>query len=154
MKHIIKSIKKTYNLYKSPLQRGDLLEFKQTNWIIIGIEEVSITYSQLEIVYTCQNTSEKILYQPDTFNPAEYKTVDIVARIRTGKEHILKKIQLGKLVWIEGKPYQSVGYTDVSIEYTDIVVSFLGRPIRPIPFKEVKAKLLEERKKALNLQLI
>lgn len=154
MKRIIKSIKKTYNLYKQPLQIGDLMEFKKENWIIIGIEEVSITYSQLEIIYTCQNTAEKILYQPDTFNLGEYKTVDIVARIRTGKEHILKKIQLGKLVWIEDKPYQSVGYTDVSIEFTDVVVSFLGRPVRPIPVKEVKAKLLEERKKALNLQLI
>lgn len=154
MKHIIKSIKKTFNLYKQPLRIGDLMEFEQKNWIVIGIETVAIIYSQLEIVYTCQNTAEKMLYQSETFNPAEYKTVDIVARIRTGKEHILKKIQLGKLVWIEGKPYQSVGYTDVSIEYTDIVVSFLGRPIRPISAKEVKAKLLHERKKAINLQLI
>jgi hypothetical protein len=54
----------------------------------------------------------------------------------------------------DGNPYQSIEYTDVEIKHTDVVVSFLARPIRPIPRKEAKAKLRNERMKKLKLEIL
>ncbi|WP_238810560.1 hypothetical protein [Bacillus velezensis] len=152
MKHIIKSLEKAYRLYKQPHKIGDLIEFQQKQWIIIGIEAVSIDLNKLRVIYTVQNAEEVYAYQPPISDSG--KTVEIIARVRTGKEAILEKIQVGRLVWIDNKPYQSVGFIDIDIEFTDVVITFLGRPVRPIPIKEVRAKVLNERKKKLNLQVL
>lgn len=152
MKHIIKSLEKTYRLYKQPHKIGDFIEFQQKQWIIIGIEGVSIDLNKLKVIYTIQNVEEAYVYQPPISDSG--KTVEIIARIRTGKEAILEKIQVGRLVWIDNKPYQSVGFIDIDIEFTDVVITLIGRPVRPIPIKEVRAKVINERKKKLNLQVL
>lgn len=152
MKHIIKSLGKTYRLYKQPHKIGDFIEFQQKQWIIIGIEGVSIDLNKLKVIYTIQNVEEAYVYHPPISDSG--KTVEIIARIRTGKEAILEKIQVGRLVWIDNKPYQSVGFIDIDIEFTDVVITLIGRPVRPIPIKEVRAKVINERKKKLNLQVL
>lgn len=147
MKDLIASIKRTTPLYRPPARIGDVLDGK---WLVIGIQDIDITYSRLEITYVCQNLEQDFVYQPAASKGDELREFEL--RIKTGKEHILKRIALGKLVWYQKKmPFQTVEFTDVYIQYTDIVVSFLARPIRPVSRKEAKAKLLDERRKKLNL---
>jgi hypothetical protein len=149
MKDLIVSIRRTTQLYRPPARIGDVLDGK---WLIIGIQDIDITYSRLEITYVCQNLEQDFVYQTATSKGDELREFEL--RIKTGKEHILKRIALGKLVWYKNTmPFQTVEYTDVNIKFTDIVVSFLARPIRPVARKEAKAKLLSEKRKKLNLTI-
>jgi hypothetical protein len=154
MNNLIKSIKRTTRLYRQPSRIGEVFENNGINWLIIGIQSVEITYSQLEISYICQNLDMDFVYQPSTTFKND-NLVEFYLTIKTGKEHVLKTITLGHMFRDKGgNPYQSIEYTGVEIKYTDVVVSFLARPIRPIARKEAKVKLLNERKKQLNLSIV
>lgn len=154
MDNLIKSIKQTTKLYRQPSRIGDVIEYNNEQWLIIGIQDVQMVYSRLEILYVCQNLNEDFLYQPSSPSKGD-NLIEFEITIKTGKEHVLERITLGRMFRdINNKPYQSIEYTDVSIKFTDVVVSFLARPIRPIARKEAKAKLLNERKKKLNLSLV
>ena len=153
LKNLISSIRQTTRLYKQPSRIGDVLEVKNSLYLIIGIQDVQIAYSKLEIIYVCQKLDVEYLYQPSV-DYGENLT-EFVETIRAGKEGLLKSITLGHIFFdSEDRPYQSVEFTDVQIEYTDIKVSFLARPIRPVARKEAKSRLLNERKRKLNLTLV
>lgn len=156
MQNLIRTLKKTTRLYKQPSRIGDVLEYQNEMYLIIGIQNVQIIYSKLEITYVCQNLHEKIFSQPSlTKSEHETQLTHFYQVIKTGKEHVLKEIMLGKLFFGEDRnPYQTVEFTDVEIEYTDIKVSFLAKPIRPVARKEAKAKLVGEKKKRLNLAVV
>ncbi|MGG3919637.1 hypothetical protein ABEV38_13625 [Parageobacillus thermoglucosidasius] len=51
MRNLIKTIKMTTMLYRQPRRIGDVIEYQGEIWLIIGIQWVAITYSQLEIEY-------------------------------------------------------------------------------------------------------
>ncbi|TWM23244.1 hypothetical protein CHCC15087_3803 [Bacillus licheniformis] len=106
----------------------------------------------MKVIYTIQNAEESYVYPPE-FNRSN-QTFAFEKRIRTGKKPVLETIQPGRVFWVKGKPYQSIGFTDISIEFTDIVIGFEGRLVQPIPTKEVRGKVLNERKKKLNLQVL
>ncbi|WP_121616628.1 hypothetical protein [Virgibacillus halodenitrificans] len=153
MNNLIKSIRKTTKLYCQPSRIGDVIEYNGEHWLVIGIQDVQIKYSRLEIVYVCQNLELDFTYQPSS--PSKDKLVHFELSIKTGKEHILKDITLGRLVRDKNnRPYQTIEYTDIEIKHTDIVVSFLARPINPVSRKEAKERLLNERKKKLDLTLL
>ena len=156
MQNLIRTFKERTRLYKQPLRIGDIFERQNQMYLIIGIQNVEIIYSNLEVTYVCQNLNEEFVYQPQ-ITKTEYETqlAQFYQVIKTGKEHVLKEIMLGKLfLGKDGNRYQTVEFTDVEIEYTDIKVSFLAKPIRPISRKEAKAKLINEKKKRLSLTLI
>lgn len=155
MKKLIKTIKVTTMLYRQPRRIGDVIEYQGKMRLIIGIQWVAITYSQLEIEYVCQNLEQDFAYPYPSANP--HKSDDLrefFITIKTGKEYVLEHIRLGKMFWYHDIPFQTIEYTDVEIQFTDIIVSFLARPIRPVARKEAKAKLIHEKKKKLQLSLI
>ncbi|PGK51679.1 hypothetical protein CN918_28195 [Priestia megaterium] len=152
MENLIKSIRRTTQLYRQPSRVGDVIEHNNEHWLIIGIQDIKIIYSRLDILYVCQNLELDFLYQPATNKGDDLREFEMA--IRTGKEHLLEKINLGRIFWYNKMPFQSVEYIDVEIKYTDVVISFLARPIRPVSQKEAKAKLLSEKKKKLNLSLL
>jgi hypothetical protein len=153
MRDLIKTIKVSTMLYRQPHRIGDVIEYQGKMWIVIGIQWVSIVFGQLQIDYVCQNLEQDFVYQSASSNKGD-DLREFSITIQTGKEHVLEDVRLGRLFWYHDMPFQSVEYTDVEIQFTDIIVSFLARPIRPISRKEAKAKLIHEKKKRLNLTLI
>lgn len=154
LKELIRSIVVTTKLYRQPHRVGDVLESNDTSWLVIGIQNVEIIYSRLKITYICQNLNMDYVYQPSTPTKND-KLVEFYITIRTGKEHILETVSLGRMFKDKNNnPYQSIEYTDVEIKHTDVVVSVLARPIRPIPRKEAKAKLRNEKIKKLKLEIL
>ncbi|GAB6423093.1 hypothetical protein bcgnr5372_27480 [Bacillus luti] len=152
MKDIIKTVVQTSKLYRQPTRIGEVIEKENIHWLVIGIQDVKIEFDRLEIRYVCQNLDKDLVYQPPLPKGDELREFE--TRIKTGKEHVLERIGLGRLFWYNNMPFQSVEYTDVEVQFTDVVVSFLGRPIRPVARKEAKARLLSEKKKKLNLTLL
>lgn len=154
LKDLIRSISRTTKLYRQPLRIGDVFEHNKINWLIIGIQSVDIIYAQLKISYICQNLDMDYVYQPSKPTQND-KLVEFYLTVKTGKEHVLETITLGRMFRdINNHPYQSIEYTDVEIKHTDIVVSFLAKPIRPLGRKEAKAKLKNERMKKLKLEVL
>ncbi|WP_044893270.1 hypothetical protein [Bacillus alveayuensis] len=153
MRNLIKTIKVSTMLYRQPHRIGDVIEYQGKMWLIIGIQWVSITYSQLEIEYVCQNLEQDFAYPPTTPHKGD-DLREFFITIKTGKEYVLEHVRLGRIFWYNDMPFQTIEYTDIEIQFTDIIVSFLARPIRPVARKEAKAKLIHEKKKKLKLSLI
>lgn len=152
MEHIIDSVLKTYNLYKQPHNIGDLLEVQGKQWIIIAIESIAIRFDKIHVIYTIQNAEDSYVIPPRLENKGETEEAEI--RIQTGKEPVIEKIQPGRLVYIAGEPYQSIGFTDIKIDFTDIIIGFECRLLHPIPMKEVRAIVREEKRKKLKLEIL
>ncbi|WP_374723682.1 hypothetical protein [Calidifontibacillus erzurumensis] len=150
MRDLIKTIKVSTMLYRQPYRIGDVIEDQGKMWLIIGIQWVAIVYGELQITYICQDLELDYIYPPaNTKYRDDLREFSLT--IPTGKEHVLENIRLGRLFWYNDMPFQTVEYTDVEIQFTDIVVSFLARPIRPISRKEAKAKLIHEKKKKITI---
>jgi hypothetical protein len=153
MRDLIQTIKVTTMLYRQPYRIGDVFEYQGKMWLVIGIQWVSIVYGKLQIDYVCQNLEQEYVYPAATPRKGD-DLREFFITIKTGKEHVLEDVRLGRLFWYNDMPFQTVEYTDVEIQFTDIIVSFLARPIRPISRKEAKAKLIHEKRKKLNLTLL
>lgn len=153
MRDLIRTIKVSTRLYRQPFRIGDVIEDRGKMWIVIGIQWVDIIYSELEITYIVQDLQQDYIYPPahDKYHDG---LKEFYITIPTGKEHVLESVRLGRLFWYNDMPFQSVEYTDVEVRFTDIVVSFLARPIRPISRKEAKTKLIHEKKKKLKLTIL
>lgn len=152
---IIKPIEVKTKLFKQPYRIGDILEDKGKKWVIIGIQNVSIIYNMLKICYICQDLNAEVIY-PYTWRRKENNDeMEFIIRLKMGDDdRRWENIGFGMLFWHEGMPYRMVDYTDVEIEYTDVLVSVLTRPIRPLSREELRRKRIQEKKKGLNLGVV
>lgn len=154
MNELITTVRSTTRLYKQPKRIGDVIDVKDKDYLIIGIQDIRVLYGKtLEIFYMCQSLDVEHVFQPEMV-VSHNNFVELELVIPTGKEkEYLKRIELGRMVLSEGRPYQTIEYTDVELKFTDVVISFLARPIKPVSQKEEKAKLLNEKKKRLSLSV-
>ena len=153
---LITTVRSRIRLYKQPHRIGDVIDVDNMNFLIIGIQDIRLVLgSQLEIYYVCQSLEMDHAYQPMQTVPHD-NFIELELMIPTGKERdYLKRIELGRLIWSEeGWPYQTIEYTDVELKFTDLVISFLARPIKPVSQKEARARLRNEKKKRLNLSVL
>ncbi|KIL79548.1 hypothetical protein SD77_2002 [Bacillus badius] len=121
--------------------------------MVIGIERFEVLYNtKLKVWYTCQNLSEtdyvtrKKAYQEPFQLEAEVKLKYDDERIRT-------RAQLGTVHFMEGEFYKIMEYTDIELNGTDLLLSFIVKPLYPVDRKEAKAKLLDSRKRKLQLEV-
>lgn len=149
MDSLIMVLQQTTRLYKSPNRKGDILEYKGSSYLIIGIESIEIYYSKLKVSYICQNISADIAYK---YTPEPQLNLrEFYQKIYEKDDYDLLKLRLGKHFYYEGKSYQVREYTDIEFEHTDLVISFYAAKIHPIPHKEAKSLYRTERKKKLSL---
>lgn len=79
--------------------------------------------------------------------------IEFEARDKFDSER-LAKLQLGTVTGYKDALYKVIEYTEIEFVGTDMKLSFLARPIYPIDRKQAKSKLLNERRKKLNLELV
>ncbi|PPQ49086.1 hypothetical protein C5G87_06840 [Paenibacillus peoriae] len=151
MEKLITTIVCTFRLFKQPRKIGDT--FKPNDIgdpvLVIGIEKYELRGERLIVWYTCQRLNHEAPkhsnYKRPTYNAVEG---EVKAKY---DEPDLEKYQPGKTVWIREQLYKIQEYTEIALKGTDLVISFMARPIYPVSQKEVKEKLFGERRKKLKV---
>ncbi|WP_199425786.1 hypothetical protein [Thermaerobacillus caldiproteolyticus] len=151
MSSLIGTANMEYRLFRQPHKLGDVIEINDKMLLIIGIQRFELWGHRLQVWYTCQNlqntsyVSKKKAYKQPFQLHAEM-------RVRYDDER-LEKAKLGTVHKINGEYYQIMEYTDITIEGTDLIISFTVKPVYPLDRKEAKAKYVYERKKKLKLEV-
>ncbi|PGK52381.1 hypothetical protein CN918_31855 [Priestia megaterium] len=152
MNNLFKSIRQTTRLYKQPARIGDVIEHRQKRWVVISIQEIKILHGQLSVLYICQNLEEENMMVPT--RPSTPKPFQLKAMIQTGIEKNVSQLPLGRMVWHENRPYQCTEYLDITIDFTDIIITFAAKPLYPISTELAKEKLKDHHKKKIKLSIV
>jgi len=152
VRHLIRTVKMEYRLFRQPHRLGDILELQDRMFLIIGIQRFELRGYCLQIWYTCQDLQNiSYISKRKAYNPPFQ--LEATMRVRYDDRR-LEKAKLGTIHQINGEYYQIMEYTDITIEGVDFVISFFVKPVYPIDRKEAKAKYLYERKKKLKLEVL
>lgn len=155
-KELFKSVTANIRLYKQPKRIGETITVEKKTFLIIAIQNIKIRTQSIYITYVCQDLETNFVPQLQRNDPSDTNR-EFYMIFPTGKiADALKKVELGKLFFDKeyGLPYQTTEYTDIEFMHTDVKVSFLARPIRPISQKEAKAKWREEKKRSMKLEVL
>ncbi|WP_152080562.1 hypothetical protein [Sporolactobacillus terrae] len=79
---------------------------------------------------------------------------EVVARCKFDDDRLKEATTLGRVFRLEGSWVKAIEYSDIEIDGTDIEVSFYVKPVFPISRKEARAKLFDERRKKLRIELV
>lgn len=158
---LITSFQKKFKLFKPPNRIGDIIEYDDTEYLIIGIEKVVLSQHCLLVTYTCQNLT--IFHTvPPTVNINDdmvefYSDVDIT-KLYDDKDWLFKQRDnlnsIGRVFEHKNNYYRSMTYTDLEFNFTTLRVSILAQIIRPMTVESSKKYLLNHKKKKIGLSLI
>ncbi|ANS52164.1 hypothetical protein BM86_17640 [Bacillus thuringiensis] len=149
MGRLITSIKQTTKLFRVPQGIGEIMEYKERMYLIIGIENFKIIGHQLSIWYTVQDLeNHNFISRQTTF--MEHGLEECYVQYKYDDN--FENIQLGRTFTCEGERYKILEYTDIVLKGTDIEVSFMATKVLPVDRKEVKMRYVAEKKKKLAIE--
>ncbi|QYK61824.1 hypothetical protein [Paenibacillus sp. S25] len=151
MERLITTIRCVFRLFKQPHKIGATFTLSGTSepMLVIGIEKYELWHDQIIIWYTCQRLDHEAPTKMVNRKPRNY----VVELEIEGKydDVELKRYGLGSTILNRGQYYKIQEYTEIALRGTDLVISFMARPIYPVGQKEVKEKLFGERRKKLKI---
>ncbi|MCG7406754.1 hypothetical protein MH117_04930 [Paenibacillus sp. ACRRX] len=148
---MIMTLKSCTKLFRQPNKVGDVIESNGGTYLVLGIERYELYGDQITIWYTIQDLKQKDYVSP--YKP--YTAVlqeQFVYEDKYNSEKF-KKIQLGEIHFYKNEYYKILEFTGIKFNGTDMEISFLARPVYPLDQKQAKAKLLNERRKKLKLEV-
>jgi|SRR5690625_2284081 len=162
MVKLIRSLEKEFNFFKQPERIGDIIDYKDHSYLIIGIECVRFYGRKLRVMYTCQRLDMAHALQPEVQPFDNYKTfyanVDVKKHyddadsiFSSNRENLLK---IGRVFEFEGHYYRWITYTDLEFEFTTLKVSGLAQPVYPVTTSQARRTLMDHKRKKLDLALI
>lgn len=154
LKSPIRVLKIRTKLFKHPKRIGEILEYDDKIYLIIGINEYELYGQYLTIWYTCQNLNQKDYLDSDhVWTPVEHWH-EAHVRCKYDDHRMKNSTTLGHVFKLEGSWYKAIEYSDIEVDGTDIDISFYIKPVFPISRKEARAKLFHERRKKLQIELV
>ncbi|PGD26776.1 hypothetical protein COM32_12795 [Bacillus pseudomycoides] len=151
MSRLITSIKQTTKLFRAPQRIGEITEYKNKPYLIIGIENFKIIGNQISVWYTVQDLENHNFISKHTANP-EYGLEEACVQYKYDAN--FEHVQLGRTFTCEGERYKILEYTDIVLKGTDIEVSFSVSKVLPVDRKTVKSRYLTEKKKKLAIEIV
>ncbi|PFX43531.1 hypothetical protein COL32_14470 [Bacillus pseudomycoides] len=152
MSRLITSIKSTIQLFRAPKKIGEIMEYQERLYLIIGIEHFKVYGNQLSIWYTVQNL-EKHDFISKRFASPIHGLEEMIIQYKYNDKR-LEGIQLGRTIPYKNEQYKIVEYTDIVLKGTDIEISFMASKVIPIDRKEAKTRYFIEKKKKLEVDVI
>ncbi|HDX9577660.1 TPA: hypothetical protein ROX88_001157 [Bacillus pseudomycoides] len=152
MSRLITSIKSTITLFRAPKRIGEIIEYQQRLYLIIGIEHFKVYGQQLSLWYTVQNLENHDFISKQPTYP-EHGLEEMYIQYKYDDKR-LDHLQLGRTLPYNEEQYKIVEYTDILLNGTDIEVSFLVKKVIPINRKEAKIRYFTEKKKKLAIDIL
>lgn len=151
MSLLITSIKQTTKLFRAPQRIGEIMEYKERMYLIIGIENFKIIGHQLSIWYTVQDLENHDFISKQTDFP-EHGLEECYVQYKYDDN--FEDIQLGRTFTCEGERYKILEYTDIVLKGTDIEVSFMASKVLPVNRKAAKTRYVAEKRKKLAIEIV
>lgn len=152
MKRLIRTIRCRYKFFKQPDQVGDVIEMKGENLLIIGIEKFKLFQNEIIIWFTCQNLDLNDYVSAHPTIASGVGEVELENQMKYDDER-WDDYTLGSTFVVEGNRYKLIEYTKIKLKSTDLYISATAKRIYPINRKEAKARLFDERRKKLRLEV-
>lgn len=162
-KKLIISLIKTFKLFKPPDRIGDIIDYENNSYLIIGIEKVRFFGSSLRVRYTCQNLSVLHALPTRQINNYSSNYTEFYASIDT-KDYLetdwfTRKnrdnlVRIGGAFEHGGDYYRWITYSDLKFDFTTLEISTLAEPIYPVDQKTARTKLISSKRKKLELEVI
>lgn len=153
LKDVIVTIRTRTKLFRQPRKIGDVFEHNGNNMLVIGIERFEVAYQQLTVWYTCQNIN-KTDYVSKRKAYKQGFEIEVVVKLKYDNENFKDRLYIGSVHFIKGQHYKLIEYTGLELDGTDIKATFAAKPIHPLDRKEAKAKLIDVKRKKLQLELV
>lgn len=163
---MISTIKHTYNFFKQPHRIGDVIDYEGKMFYVIGIENIrfGLSAKKIQVQYTVQEmhtdyVDRSIHYlSSDEFEFVQVVSVDDLKKRLDPWEgettRPLSKCRPGQSFTFEGERYKIIEYTDIEVDSMDFKITLAARLVNPVSRKELKARLLKERKIRAGLSLL
>lgn len=152
MEGIIRTIIMKYKLFKNPRRIGEVFEFDEKLYLIIGIEHFTLFGDILKVWYTCQDIgrTDYVSKNEPLGEPAGYALAEVGFKFNDDR---LRHRFLGSTHNVKGQRYKLMEYREIKVVSTNIHLTFSVKPIYPISRKEAKLRSMTERKKKLQLEI-
>lgn len=160
-KKLIMSFKKTFKLFIPPNRIGEVIEYEDNSYLIIGIERVQFFGTKLRVTYTCQNLrvvhkipTRNIGFSKDYMefyvhiNTKDYLETDWISRDRDNL------VRIGNVFEWENSYYRWITYSDLKFDFTTLEINALAEPIYPVDLKTSRTKLINSKRKKIDLSVI
>lgn len=160
-KRLIVSFNKTFKLFIPPNRIGEVIEYENNSYLIIGIERVKFFGAKLIVTYTCQNLSvthkiptRNIGFSSDYMefyvhiNTKDHLETDWISRDRDNL------VRIGNVFECENNYYRWVTYSDLKFNFTTLEINALAEPIYPVDLKTARNKLINNKRKKIDLSVI
>ncbi|MGG1442122.1 DNA cytosine methyltransferase [Brevibacillus laterosporus] len=149
--NLITTIESEFKFFRQPHKIGDITKINNKEYLIIGIQKIKIYAYQLNVWYSAQDlTQTDYISKRKAFRSSGVRRLSLQLK---HDDHRLRNIWLGSIHYFQNAAYSIQEYTDISIVGTDIKISFACRTLHPVDRKEAKAKLINERRKKLQLEV-
>lgn len=156
---MIVSIRRSFKLFKQPEKIGDIFEYKNIDYLIIGIEKVKLYNDELHVIYTCQNLTCD--HEQSYGTEPDYTEFWLEMDIPKAKESMKSSFQLSRNVIETGRVfnhdddyYRWITYTDLEFDYMTLKIRALAQPVYPLSPTQARKKLINHKKKRIGLSII
>lgn len=154
MKGVISTIKIERRFFTEIEKIGDVIKHEGKTYLILGIEKFKIFTNSIYLWYTVQDLKNQ------DYQDAYYKGygsegyISMVVRMKYDDSRF-GNIEVGRVLphKEDGHMHKIMEFTDISINGTDIIVSFLGKKLMPVSRKDARDKMLLAKQKELNLEI-
>lgn len=155
-KNLITTIEIVFKFFEQPNRIGDVIEYEDIEYLIIGIEQVEISMDRLNVIYTCQNLGIVHRSQPNSIDSHDciefYIDIDLTKLENFFYSRDL--INIGRVFEYEGDFYRWTSYSDIEIEFMTLRISAIPELVRPVSNKKVRKKLLGHKLNKVGFTLI
>jgi len=158
---LIISLRMRFKLFKSPNRIGDVIEYKNVEYLIIGIEQVRLIGSILEVRYTCQNLAIEHSFKPMVNLENDYVAIDVkvdIPKVVDGREKILgtdsNLVTIGSVFEKDSLYYRYHSFTDLVFDSMILNMQMLAEPVRPVTVESARNQLLSHKKQKTGLFLV
>ncbi|PDY14164.1 LacI family transcriptional regulator [Bacillus pseudomycoides] len=150
--HSLKQVILLFQSSKKPHKIGDVIEFEEKLFLVIGIENFKLYGKELTIWYTVQN-----LEVHDFISIPSKPTLHKLEKLSVLYQYDDKRfehLQPGRTIPSRGKQYKIIEHLHISLNEKIIELQFLATQVVPIERKVVRAKYFDEKKKQLDINII
>ncbi|WP_059048707.1 hypothetical protein [Paenibacillus senegalimassiliensis] len=142
-----------FNLFRQPHKIGDVIEVQGEPLLILGIENFFIRHNRIDVNYTCQRlTSLDYVSKAKAYK--QTSEIELVVNLPHAKWDKVDGIRPGTIQYVQGECYKITEFSGLSLKGTDLHIDLIARPIYPVDRKEARAKLFDERRKKLQLEIL
>lgn len=157
---LITTLIKTFKLFKPPDSIGDVMEYKNTEYLIIGIEKVELSSICLKVWYTCQSlaiehtTKNTITSDNYVKFHASVEVNELLDRQTQSFHYSRDLIPIGRVFNHDDDYYRWITYTGLDFDYMTLKISALAEQIYPTSQNHARNQLLRHKRKKIGLSLI